>query len=74
MKTTPTRKPYQRKKTACICSRPGVKPISGGWICAFCINADEANARNITRTRKRSGRPEGWKYVEIFTCHSGGGQ
>ena len=72
MRNRKTGKPYPRKQTACVCSRPGVKPISGGWICARCLRIDENNARVVEERIHRRGRPEFWKYQEAHSHTCGG--
>lgn len=72
MRSRKTGEPYPRKQTACVCSRPGVKPISGGWICAHCLRIDDMNARVVEERIYRRGRPELWKYQEVHSHTCGG--
>lgn len=72
MKNRKTGKEYPRRLTACACSRPGVKFITGGSICAHCLKIEDVNARIVEERIHRRGRPELWKYQEVHSHTCGG--
>lgn len=70
MKSKKTGREYPRKQTACVCSRPGVKPISGGWICANCLRIDGINAKRVARHNAKTSQPNA-KYADAYTLGRG---
>lgn len=74
MRNRKTGQPYPPRKTACVCSRLGVKQISGGWICAECLRIDAINGGSTKVRIKKRGRPELWKYADSFSHTLGGVQ
>ena len=67
MKNRKTGKEYPRRLTACACSRPGVKFITGGSICAFCLKIDGINAKRVARHNAKTSQPIA-KYADAFRC------